>query len=65
MGRLEGWKDGRLEDWEAAARAAERVPNLRFAIAGYIPSFFNEMTAHDLIQIENFFDTSEDDADAA
>lgn len=37
---------------------------LRFAIAGYIPTFFNEMAARDLIQIDSFFD-SEGDADAA
>ncbi|MEL6801514.1 MAG: ATPase, T2SS/T4P/T4SS family [Pseudomonadota bacterium] len=28
----------------------------RFVIAGYIPSFFGEMTAHGLIEIESFFD---------
>ncbi|MEM9477388.1 MAG: ATPase, T2SS/T4P/T4SS family [Pseudomonadota bacterium] len=28
----------------------------RFVIAGYIPSFFGEMTAHGLIEIESFFE---------
>ena len=37
----------------------------RFVIAGYIPSFFNEMAAHGLIQIENFFDTGEEGNHAA
>ncbi|MEL6572969.1 MAG: ATPase, T2SS/T4P/T4SS family [Pseudomonadota bacterium] len=35
---------------------------LRHTIAGYIPSFFEEIAAQDLIQIETFF---EEDADAA
>jgi pilus assembly protein CpaF len=46
--------------------AVETGGRLRFVIAGYIPSFFEELADHDLIRIENFFDTGEDDhVDAA
>lgn len=38
---------------------------LRFAISGYIPSFFNEMADKDLIEIETFFDTETPDAAVA
>ncbi len=38
---------------------------LRFAIAGYIPSFFEELEASDLIKIDGFFDTEEVPANAA
>ena len=41
---------------------ADEAGQLRHTIAGYIPSFFDEMTARDLIQIETFF---EGEADAA
>ncbi|MEM8631806.1 MAG: ATPase, T2SS/T4P/T4SS family [Pseudomonadota bacterium] len=34
----------------------------RFVVAGYIPSFFEEMTERDLIKIENFFDEVAADA---
>ncbi|OYX42612.1 MAG: hypothetical protein B7Z02_11500 [Rhodobacterales bacterium 32-67-9] len=45
--------------------AAETAGRLRFAISGYIPSFFEEMADHGLIDIEGFFDTGGDHADAA
>ncbi len=35
---------------------------LRHTIAGYIPSFFDEMAARELIQIETFFETEESHA---
>ena len=41
----------------------ENDGKLRFTIAGYIPSFFDEMTLHNLIDIESFFDS--EDANAA
>ena len=41
----------------------ENDGKLRFTIAGYIPSFFEEMTLHNLIDIESFFDS--EDANAA
>lgn len=44
---------------------AETDGRLRFAIAGYIPSFFEEMADHQLLDINGFFDSAEDHADAA
>ena len=37
----------------------------RFAISGYIPTFFEELAAHGLIDIGTFFDATEAQADAA
>lgn len=40
----------------------ENNGQLRYSIAGYIPSFFEELALHNLIDIESFFDSEEDHA---
>ena len=40
-------------------------PMPRHVISGYIPSFFDELSAHGLIEIESFFDTETEQAHAA
>ena len=42
---------------------ADHDGTLRHTIAGYIPSFFDDLASRDLIQIDSFFDV--EDADAA
>ncbi len=43
----------------------EEGPMPRHVISGYIPSFFDELSAHGLIEIESFFDIESEQADAA
>ena len=43
----------------------EEGPMPRHVISGYIPSFFDELSAHGLIEIESFFDTETEQAHAA
>ncbi|MGB3314755.1 MAG: ATPase, T2SS/T4P/T4SS family [Albidovulum sp.] len=43
----------------------EEGPSPRHVISGYIPSFFDELSAHGLIEIGSFFDTEAEQAHAA